>query len=105
MSERAGTIQGPPDISTGKRISNAVVMLPAGTVLTNADGTTTTLAADTPAYLQRVVIGDVETLASASVSGEAGRGALGVELASGETRLESIDATLREILNLLKINL
>lgn len=67
MSERAGTIQGPGDIGTGKRIGNAVVTLPAGTVLTNADGTTTTLAADTPVFLQRVVLADSTTLMSAEV--------------------------------------
>lgn len=44
--------------STGKRIANFAVTLPAGTVVTNADGSTTTLAVDTPVFLQRVVIGD-----------------------------------------------
>jgi hypothetical protein len=67
MSERLGTVQGPGDIGTGKRIGNAVVTLPAGTVLTNADGTTTTLASDTPVFLQRVVLGDPLTLQSAEV--------------------------------------
>lgn len=59
MSERQGTV-GALDATSGKRISNLVITLPAGTILTNADGTTTTLASDTPAFLQRVVLGDPE---------------------------------------------
>lgn len=103
MSEKAGFAQGPPDVSTGKRISNAVVTLPSGTVVTNYDGTTTTLSVDTQVYLQRVVLADPETLASASVSGEAGRGKLGVQFDNNEQRLQSIDASLQEILNILKL--
>lgn len=101
MSEKAGFVQGPPDVGTGKRIGNAVVTLPAGTVVTNYDGTSTTLSVDTQVYLQKVVLADPETLASASVSGESGRGAVGVELDSSEQRLESIDASLKEIIFLL----
>lgn len=68
MSDSQGTV-GALDATSGKRISNAVVMLPAGTVLTNADGTTTTLSVDTPVFLQRVVIGDPLTLQGAEVRG------------------------------------
>lgn len=103
MSEKAGFVQGPPDVSTGKRIGNSVVTLPAGTVVTNYDGTTTTLSVDTQVYLQRVVLADPETLASASVSGETGRGALAVELEASEQRFSSIDKTLKDILDLLKM--
>lgn len=105
MTERLGTIQGPQDIGTGKRIGNAVVTLPAGTVLTNADGTITTLANDTPVFLQRVVIGDSETLASASVSGESGRGAMAIRLDGDAGKLASIEETLKRIEDLLEMTL
>lgn len=105
MTERAGFVQGPPDISTGKRISSASVTLPAGTVVTNYDGTTTTLLVDTVVYLQRVVFSDPETLTSAAVSGESGRGKIGVEASGDEQRLASIDESLKEILALLKMEL
>jgi len=66
MSDKAGVVQGPAD-SSGKRISNVVVVLPAGTVLTNADGSTTTLNADTPVFVQRVTLSDPQTLQSTEV--------------------------------------
>ena len=58
MTEKAGFIQGPPDIGTGKRIANLTVTLPAGTQVVNADGSTTTLAADAVVYIQKVALSD-----------------------------------------------
>jgi len=58
MSEQAGFVQGPPDISTGKKIANLVATLPAGTPVINADGTTTTLAAAANVFIQKVALAD-----------------------------------------------
>lgn len=44
--------------STGKRIDNSTLTLPAGTVVIGADGTPITLDVATTVYRQRVVIGD-----------------------------------------------
>jgi hypothetical protein len=52
-----GYVQVAPD-STGKRIDNSPIVLPAGTVIVNSDGTKTTLAVDTIVYRQRTVIAD-----------------------------------------------
>jgi hypothetical protein len=52
----------------GKRIDNATLKLPIGTVVLNADGTETTLAAETVVYRQRVVIGDSALLGEAGVA-------------------------------------
>lgn len=61
MSDRSGRdgfVQGPPDIGGGKRIANIVVTLPAGSAVTNADGSTTALTTDTQVYIQRVTLAD-----------------------------------------------
>lgn len=58
MSEQAGIVKGPPDIGSGKPIANAVFILPAGTQVVNADGSTTTLTVPTPVYMQKVVLAD-----------------------------------------------
>lgn len=92
MNENQGTV-GALDATSGKRISNAVVMLPAGTVLTNADGTTTTLAVDTPVFLQRIVLSDPLTAQGAEVRSAK----LQVQDSALDT-LERIAGTLEEIL-------
>lgn len=48
----------------GRRISNVAMTLPAGTLVTNTDGTTTQLANPVTVFLQRVVLAnkDGETL-------------------------------------------
>lgn len=58
MTEKAGFVQGPPDIGTGKRIANLTVTLPAGTPVINFDGSATTLAAETVVYIQKVALAD-----------------------------------------------
>jgi len=58
MSEQKGVIQGPSDISTGKRIANLTVMLPVGTTLTAVDGTITTLSTPVPAFIQKIAMSD-----------------------------------------------
>ena len=93
-----GFVQVAPD-SSGKRIHNAVVILPAGTVVTNADGTTTTLASDTPVFRQIVVIGDPSTLQQAKVGGESGKGYVLVDAAAFNELLEKMD----EMIEIMKL--
>lgn len=50
-------VQVAPD-SSGKRLAMIQALLRAGTPVLNADGTVTTLAADTTVYIEKVVITD-----------------------------------------------
>lgn len=58
MSEAKGFVKGPPDIGGGKSISNLAVVVPAGTVVTNSDGSVSTLTADATFYIQKVALSD-----------------------------------------------
>jgi hypothetical protein len=58
MADIAGFVQGPVD-STGKRIANSTYILRIGSRVINADGTFTVLTADTPVYLQKIVLSDM----------------------------------------------
>lgn len=100
-----GYAQIAPD-STGKLIDLSAIVFPAGTVFRAADGTLSTLTADTTYYRQNIVIADPSNpSALAAVSGgEADRGALNVENRSIAI-LESIDETLQEIASYLKMAL
>lgn len=94
MSE--GYIQVDVD-GSGKKVDNAAITVPAGTVVVGSDGTATTLTADAIYYRQRVVIGDPNSASGgASVTGAAGHGALMIDSASLPI-LESIDKTLQDI--------
>lgn len=82
-----GYVQVAPD-STGKKIANTPITLPAGTVVLNDDGTKTTLAAATVVYIQNVHLVD-----------EDGKPIPIQDLGSGQTvaLLEEILSTLRQM--------
>lgn len=86
----------------GKRIANATVILPAGTVVVNQDGTTTTLGSDTVVYLQKVVLTDPDSGVGATVAGEEGRGSLAVGGPDLEP-IEEINENVREMLGLFRL--
>jgi len=69
-----GFIQLYPDgNATGKQLDSDVVQLPAGTIITNLDGTTTTLTAPAYYYRERVVNADpVDPLGLATVTNDRG---------------------------------
>lgn len=90
-----GFVQVAPD-STGKSVDNAAIKVPAGTVITGSDGTTTTLSADATYYRQRVVIGDPERGSGVNVRGEVDRGTMLID-ADVISELKSINETLDEI--------
>lgn len=94
-----GLVQVPID-SSGKRIEALAVTVPEGTVVTNSDGTTTTLTASTVFYRQVVAIGDPSDASFAAVRGDSGRGALNVEDKNVAT-LEAIEKHLEKIVFLL----
>lgn len=52
----------------GKKVDNTALTLPSGTVVLNADGSTSTLASDTVVYRQRIVLGDSTLLGEAGVA-------------------------------------
>jgi hypothetical protein len=52
-----GYAQVAPD-STGKRIANFAIVLPVGTLVSDADGTQTALSAATTVFVQRVALTD-----------------------------------------------
>jgi hypothetical protein len=86
----------------GKRVDAYAVTLPAGSIVTNADGTTTTLTADTVVYRQGVAIADPSCPGPvARVTGEAGRGAVGARDGDLLGELASMHVTLRAIHELL----
>lgn len=59
-----GTLQLAP---SGKSVPAGVRMLPAGTVLRNLNGTTTTLAVDTWVFIPHVSLADSESGVAASI--------------------------------------
>jgi hypothetical protein len=97
-----GYIQVPTD-GSGKKVDVNAVFVPAGTVITNSDGTTTTLSVDAIYYRQVTAIGDGSAFGLvASVRGEAGKASL--EISSDALRvLERIDQHLEEIHDLLEL--
>lgn len=91
-----GYVQVPAD-SAGRRVESLAVTIPAGTVVTGADGTLTTLTADTVLFRQVTVIGDPNAKGVyAAVRGEDDRGALAVDGPSFQL-LEKIERQLRSI--------
>lgn len=90
---------------SGRKIESLPVTVPAGTYVTNTDGTRTKLTADIVVFRQGMVIADPSTPGQfAEVSGAEGRGALmvgGAELAM----LSQMNKTLHEILTLLTMAL
>jgi GTPase involved in cell partitioning and DNA repair len=88
---------------SGKRVDNVAVTLPSGTVVTNADGTTTTLTADTVVYRQGVHLVDPDDVnARQNIGGENGRGAAGTHDRSVVLALQEMHGTLKELLDELR---
>jgi hypothetical protein len=71
-------VQVAADATGGKRIANFAVTLPAGTLVTDADGVQTALSVETTVFVQRTAVSDPATGVAAQVSGEADRGRLNV---------------------------
>jgi hypothetical protein len=96
-------VQVLPD-GAGKKVEATPVTIPAGTVITASDGSTTTLSADATYFRQVVALGGSDFGALARVSGEADRGHL---IVSGDAlaHLEAIHETLVEIRTLLTMAL
>lgn len=104
MAAAEGLVQVPTD-GVGKRIEATAITIPAGTVITNGDGTLTTLASDTVVYRQVVAIGDPDYPGLfAEVSGEAGRGRLKVT-DEGIELLQSMNEKLTMLVTLLSMAL
>jgi hypothetical protein len=59
MSGKEAFVQGPGD-SSGKRIANLTVTLPAGTPVTNADGSQSVLTAPAEVFIQKVTLVDAQ---------------------------------------------
>lgn len=98
-----GYVQGATD-GTGKKVEARAITVPAGTQITDSDGTITTLTADAVYYRQVTAIADEDSGTVASVYGETDRGALSVD-AESLGHLEAIHETLREIRALLMMAL
>jgi|SRR5262245_33217620 len=91
-----------PDLAVGRPIDNDAVTIPAGTVLRNSDGTTTTLSSPAVYFRQRVVNADpTNPVGLASVTGGIGPnpGEFGVStwLVPGQADLQTIAALLLDI--------
>jgi hypothetical protein len=103
-TQGTATIQIPPD-STGKFVLNVPITVPAGTVLTNLDGSTTTLTVDTIFYCQQVGIVDPSNPLGrvAVVNGAPDTAAYGavVRLPAGQPDLSDIKTLLSQILAVL----
>lgn len=88
--------------SSVRFIDNDVVQLPAGTTVTNNDGTTTTLSAPAYYYRQRVINADpANPLAVATVTNQTGPNpndfGLSVRMPAGQADLQTIAALLLDI--------
>lgn len=97
MADARSYIQPPADTGVGKKVEALAVTVPAGTQLTAADGTVTTLTADATYFRQVAVIGDPTSPTQfAGVDGEAGRGALRAD----QDMLLALHAIIEELRNI-----
>lgn len=90
---------------SGRKIESLPITVPAGTYVTNTDGTQTKLTSDIVVFRQGMVIADPSNPGQfAEVSGEDGRGKLAV---GGDVvrTLENIHQSLEQILLLLQLTL
>lgn len=85
---------------SGKRIDNTAILVPSGTIVTDASGVESALTGDIVVFRQTTTIGDPENINQrANVTGEVGRGTIMVET----KQLDEISKTLTDILEFLHV--